>query len=274
MELLFKRLQKTNIAFHLNLNDKEVVKTINNAVGIACRDVGNFASDDMYYFLSNTWKLLPEFNVVMRHTPVFRISNFHLALQNLLGFFTNLNTDLIFPTFRGFPKVAIVDGLNLKVRENFDVAITYMRCKILAVSVVAALAELTGGDVPVTMFLGEMLQQGNLSLNINDFVSSIEPEKGVELNYLVYEILRDGQEIGSLSDLKRAPMASYIYGAIGNEGIYHSQEFAVHPMDKDNARKLLASLPKAVVRKIGLGCAELAPTRRRALKELVQVYTN
>ena len=274
IEHLFDRVLATNASFDLGLTEEEVETIIHDAVGLANSDVGNFQTPDQAFFLSNTWKLLPESNIDLRHTNVFRISNFTLALKKMLGFFSHLDTDLIFLTFRGMPNKEDLSDLRFRARKNLDIAKRYMDCKLLSISVLGAMAELTGGDTPVAMFMGDLPELGYVSPSADDYIPKIEPKNELKLNRLVHDILRDGRADETSFDLKHSPIAAYIYGLVGDIGVDRSLEYAVYPMDAENARKLLSSLPGECVKQIGLACAEIAVTRSKALKVLVQEYNN
>mmetsp|Transcript_63286 Transcript_63286/g.187092 ORF Transcript_63286/g.187092 Transcript_63286/m.187092 type:complete len:395 (-) Transcript_63286:253-1437(-) len=169
-QLLFERMQSTRDSFDLDLPDDRLVVATQRAVAMANRDVGNFSTEDPAHFLSNTWILLPESNITLRHTLVFRISNFTLALKKMEGFFSFLDPSVVYVSFRGSPSDETLNDLTERARQNLGVALKYMRCKLLGISVLAALAELTGGDAPVAMFLGDLPEPGYVSPSIEDFI--------------------------------------------------------------------------------------------------------
>lgn len=181
--LLHERLTSTNEAYSLNMTPDELVAATKRAVHVANRDVGNFATSDPAHFLSNTWNLLPESNITLRHTSVFRISNFTLALKKMEGFFSYLDPEVIYVSFEGSPTDSERNDMIEQARRNLNIALKYMRCKLLSISVLAALAELTGGDAPVAMFLGDLPEPGYVSPSIEDVIvppSFQEAKKAME----------------------------------------------------------------------------------------------
>lgn len=169
-QILYERLQKVNDSFSLEFTDDDLVRATKRAVDMANRDVGNFATEDPAHFLSNTWNLLPESNITLRHTSAFRISNFTLALKKMEGFFSFLDPNVIYVSFQGSPLDEVRQDMTDRARYNLNVALKYMRCKLLSISVLAALAELTGGDAPVAMFLGDLPEPSYISPSIEDFI--------------------------------------------------------------------------------------------------------
>lgn len=170
-------MQSANDSFSVGLSDDDLVRATKRAVDMANRDVGNFSYEDPAHFLSNTWNLLPESNITLRHTSVFRISNFTVALKKMEGFFSFLDPGVIYISFRGAPSDEKLAAMTDRARINLGVALKYMRCKLLSISVLAALAELTGGDAPVAMFLGDLPEPGYVSPSIEDFIVALPVEE-------------------------------------------------------------------------------------------------
>ncbi len=145
MDALYKRLTKANETFDLQMSEDEVERAVQRAADFANRDLLNFTLANRAIFLSNTWNLLPESNISLRNTRVFRISDFTHALLNMTGFFNSLDANTLFHNFRNDPSDKIVAELTDKARKNIKIASIYMNCKLLAISVLAAFAELSGG---------------------------------------------------------------------------------------------------------------------------------
>jgi len=272
IECLYERMVKVNDTYNLELVDIEIVKSAQMAADLGNRDLGNFATPERAVFLSNTWNLLPESNISLRNTTVFRISNFAKALQKMTGFFENLVPEDLFQSFRDDEYEAIMAKKTEAARQNIHVALNYMNCKRLSIAVVAAIAELTGGDAPLALFLGDLPERHHVSTSIEDLIYCCdrEPNPGVELDRRVFELLNDGRESESNFDIKNSPLAAYIYSLIGTYGIDRCNKFAVHPMDKEKAVGVLTALPRECVATIVAACAEIAITRRDALDKMMK----
>lgn len=277
MQHLYQRLRDANVKHSLNLTEDDVVRAVRRAADLANRDVDNFASADRAHFLSNTWNLLPESNISLRHGRVFRIGDFADALRKMTGFFSGLNPDVIYCNFRNVPTDEAVAELTSKARSNIEAALKYMQCKLLSISVLAALAAKTGGDAPIALFLGDLPEPNRRSPSVEDRIrplssSEERPQDGSNVDAKVYALLRDGRDAASSFDIKNSPLAAYLYGLMGDEGLYDALRHAVHPMDEGGADAMLDSIPRNAVKEIAEACAEIAITRRRALTDIAEKY--
>jgi hypothetical protein len=237
---------------------------------ISNRDLSNFATPERAVFLSTTWNLLPESNICLRNTTVFRISNFATALQKMTGFFEHLDPNSLFVSFRDPDYEKTVVRRTEIAKQNIQVALDYMYCKRLSISVVAAIAELSGGDAPLALFLGDLPERHHVSTSIEDLIHACEPEVGLKLDRRVFQLLNDGRESESNFDIKNSPLAAYIYSLVGADGVDRCMQYAAHPMDKEHAIALLNALPRECVAKIVAACAEIAITRRDTLHKMMQ----
>ncbi len=269
MDELYQRLLMVNEKYDLGMNHAEIEITTVRAADFANRDVYNFALTNRAVFLSNTWNLLPESNINLR-AQVFRISDFALALQKMTGFFSTLKAETIFSSFRNQPSNEVVADLTGKAKENIKIALKYMECKRLSIAVLAAFAELTGGDAPVVMFLGDLPDAHHISPSIEDMIRIKKRKKGVKLDNRVLELLKEGRECESEFDIKKSPCAALLYSEMGDEGLEQSLKHVAHPMDESHAKALLLSLPKCCVKEIGLACCHIAITRSEEIRKIVE----
>ena len=228
---------------------------IRDAAGLANSNARNFSTSKHAHFLYKSWDLLPKCNTALKKNTELHISDFNLALRKMLGFFSHLDPYLIFVSFRGVPDQEEINELKKRERKNLYIASKYMQCNILSILVLAELDELAGGDAPVEIFMGDLPEPGYISANIEEFIKPIEPKKGVKLDALLCAIMRDGIEEETNLDLKHSPLAYFLYGIIGDEGLRKYLTYDLYPTKKENARKLLGSLPKVCVMNIGLECA-------------------
>ena len=266
---LFDRMTLVNTKYDLGMTEEELVKCVQRSVDLGNSDVGNFATTDHSNFLANTWDLLPESNISLRNTIVFRISDFALALKKMADFIEFLDPECLYMSFRD-PEHAILMAEKIEAaRTNLDVVLKYMHCKRLSIAVVAAIAELTGGDAPITLFLGEHY----IATAIEEFVEK-GPDPDLVLNQTVLGLLTERSEANANFDIHNSPLAAYIYAIVGSDGIDQCMKYAVHPMDKENAMGLLQTLPYDCVVNIVELCAENCITRRTAIDDMMIEITN
>lgn len=269
---LFERLKEANITYKMGMSQKELVEATQRAADLANRDVANFAVCDRAAFLSNTWNLLPESNISLRHTQSFRIGDFTLALKKMSGFFTFLKPENIYTSFENKPTAEELADMAERARLNIEVSNIYMHCKLLSISVLYALAELTGGDAPIALFLGDLPTSKSISPAIEDYIALLPPAKGVELDMRVFKLLRDGRDGESQFDIKNSPLAAYLYALMGDKDMEEALKLAVYPMTPDDATKLLDAIPPQAVVKIALSCAEICLTRAKKLEQIAAKY--
>ena len=135
----------------------EIVKCIQRACILSNCDVGNFGTTDRFWFLDNTWSLLPETNESLRNQFVYSVQQFHHAMKKMYDFFGFLQPEVVFHQFRNVPSKDELDRMINECRKNLEFGKTYVAAKLLAMSLVAALAVLTGGDgAPLSLFTGDL----------------------------------------------------------------------------------------------------------------------
>jgi hypothetical protein len=250
----------------------DLVVTVQQAQLLANRDVANFAGD-ISAFLSNTWNLMPETNLKMRQ-KVYRISSFAHSLVKMAGFFNFLDPTTIYHSFEGVPSDEEMASLVSRSTANIAIAKTYMNAKLVSISVLAALAEKTGGDSSLSMWVGDPPRPGILTPKMEHDIEPIpDPSSDVKLDETVFRILRDGRESASSFDIRNSPLAAFLYGLIGDEGLSLSLKYAVYPMTAEDAEQLLQSLPHKAISQIAWACSRVvASTRRHALEQIAIEY--
>jgi len=274
MEHLYTRLEEANKKFKLEMKEKEMVEAIHNAVKVASNDVQNFASTDVYDFLDGTWSLLPEQNENLRTQYCITAMDMQRALNGMYGFFHFfLEPDNVFDEFRGAPSQRVLDWKLELCRRNVAIAKKYVGAKLYAMSVVAAFACLTGGDAPVSLFLGDL--QANKSrfcyTNFDDILPNSTTEQLEECDKVVYHILKNGRKTESQFDTKRSPIAAYLYATIGDERLLEIvRTVKLIPMEEENARLILKAVPIEALEKISNALKHMALSRTRRFEKLMK----
>ena len=263
---LFTRLLKVNQSFELGLSTQELVKAVQSAQELANRDVGNFGTTDRAWFLDNTWRLLPESNSPLRQAGFYMVSEYQGALQKMTGFFSTLEADVIFGSFMDKPEPEGVARMTRRARRNIEVGRQYLRAKLVTMSMLAAIAERTGGDAPVGLFMGDLPGKGHRSERLEDFLPSPKIEAPVDPE--VFELLAEGRKSESDFDLRNSPLSAYLYGILGDEGLDALMTYSMQPINEERADAILAAIPEQARVDILESCAQLALTRAEALRDL------
>ena len=267
---LFARLERANLKFNLGIDQQELTIITQRAVDLGNRDVENFCTTDTPWFLDNTWKLLPESNVPLRRKVTYTVCEYQQALRGMCGFFSNLNYKVVFNSFRGSPTDEQMEEIRRRTRRNIQVATLYVRAKLLSVSLLAALAELTGGDAPMALFVGDMPGRDHYTDRLDDFIPvDNERRDSIVLDDEVYDILETGRKSHAKFDLANSPLAAYLYGLLGDSGVEAAlKNVDACPMGTEKALQLLKSMPPDAVEVVMKNCAKIAVTRAEELEAL------
>lgn len=273
MERLYQRMTQVNTKFQLDMADDELVKAVQRAALVANEDLANFGSDDPCWFLDSTWSLLPESNEALRQQYLYSVYEFQLAVYKMHGFFGFIKPDIIFSSFRNVPDQDSMEERLRNARHNIDLGRKYVAAKLLSTSLLAAFAELTGGDAPISLFTGDLPSRHRISRRLED---ELPPPLHLEFcDYEVYELLSKGRRSETSFDIKQSPLAAFLYSALGNEGLMDVlSRVKVHPMTAESAELLLQSLPPEALQPVAENMAKVTLSRSEAILAIARRLGN
>jgi hypothetical protein len=288
MDQLYENMMVARTRFGLQMSDDRVVASVQRACLLSNSDVGNFGTTDRFWFLDNTWRLLPETNESLRDEYVYSVQQFHKALSNMYGFFGFLQPEVVFHEFRGIPPPQEMFRLTEECRNNLKFGKTYVGAKLLAMSLVAAFAILSGGDeAPISLFTGDLRTDERVLVSDNNNNDNMNPgatnfmlhsrqlPQPTEANLakctrLVYEILAVGRRTETSFDTKRSPWAAYLYAHMGDQDLSRVlQEQILFPMNEVRAWALLRALPRECVEVIADDMCDIALSRAELIRDIV-----
>jgi hypothetical protein len=265
-EVMEERLAEVSRRYGLNIPAEELVETIKTAVVFANKDIENFAESDSGRFLDNTWKLLPETNAALRLPDVYSIGTYRQALIKMEAFFENLKVETVFSQYRGFPSDEEFKQMTNLAANNIRVATDYLHIKILGVTILEALAKATGGDAPLSLFLGDIPREGVTIKRLEYFLPELDDPAWLEPQAIIYQLLESGRANDVSFDMKNSPLSLFIYKSMTPEQITRfsklSRDFykgTLSPVD------FLNELDPAIVQPIARACSIMVYTRRQAL---------
>ena len=261
-ETLASRLAEADREHALGLGEAGVDAAVRRAVNVANRDVGNFAYEDPAAFLSHTWEILPETNPTLR-MPAYTLGEYRQAMARMEGFFGTLDAERVYRVFRGTPPVEELASLLERSRRNLARGTRYLREKLLSARLLETFANLTGGDAPVSLFMGDLPHEGESdSLRLEHMLPRLDGPNASDVDPDVLRLLEEGRKKESAFDLRHSPLAAYLYARLGDAA-------SDRALAADDGWPLLEALPAAHVIEIATLCQPIAVTRASGLAAIV-----
>jgi hypothetical protein len=267
---LYKNLSLVNESHNLGMTDEHVVTAVQRAVVLSNEDVENFGTSDREWFLDNAWSLLTETNEALRRQYLYSVMEFQFAVFKMNGFFNFLCPTVVFQQFRCVPDNEEIESKISECRRNLEIGRKYVGSKLLSSSTLAAFAVLTGGDVPISLFMGDLPSRHRISVQLEDTLPTPSEKELTKCDMDVYSLLAEGRRSETAFDIKQSPMAAYLYGSLGDDGLLDLLgKIKVYPMTVDAAKQLLSQLPRLAVQKIGSQMAMVAISRADRINEVL-----
>ncbi|MEN9259522.1 MAG: hypothetical protein Q6L60_01035 [Thermostichus sp. HHBFW_bins_43] len=278
LEELEGRVEQLNRELQLRLSSEHIGQILRDAVELANRDVENFASADAGAFLDHTWALLPEMNPRLLEFNLYSVVDYRRVLQRMEQFFLNLDPQRVFRHHRGYPSPETWQAMTEQAAHNLRIGQEYIGVQLLAIGLLEAVALSSGGDGPISLFLGYRASgQGwdgpHQTLWDPQRTGSTCPT--VAHNPIVLELLHQGRSGATGHDLTCSPLAAFLYHHLGAEatrtwhGIVH-QMFA-HQLDPESLLRQFQKSHAQVLEPILSTCAQFAPTRRASLATYLEL---
>ncbi len=270
LEMLAERVAEVSRAVGLAPDAADIDCAVTDAAVLSNRDVSSFAEADPGRFLSTTWMLIEESNAPLAAVGIYSIQEYRSALSRMEKFLASLNPESIFHSFKGVPNADQFEGLRAAARYNIAFASRYLGKKIVSIAVVEALAQVTGGDCPVSMLLGDIRSAYGRPDRAEDFLPPPAADES-RLDAQLLDVLEKGRTKESASDLAVSPLTAYVYRSLGEAGTEAALAQAGKMFAGElPARDFLGGLERGMVRSLTEACAKIAVSRREALLNLAQ----
>jgi len=263
------RLRQAAQTYAIPLGEDEIISSIQGAVVFANTDVENFSEPDPAQFLENTWKLLPETNIALRSGSVYSIREYRFALQKMHGFLVDLDPDTVMHQYKGVPPDDIYQAKVQHTRCNLETAREYLGTKLLATAMLEALAELTGGDAPMSLFMGDIETDIEDMKRMEDYLPAVETPEHIDTNSTVFRLLDSGRSRTDF-DMKNAPLALFLYKVLGPEKVLlYTQHARQMFAGQISAKEFLGLMDPDVTSAVANACASMVLTRSEKLAKYV-----
>ena len=252
LETLYQRLTTLGL---------DAENAVARAVHLANQDVESFQFDDPGTFLAGTWDLLPELNPVLRLSPLVSIKSYRQALERMEKFFAGLQADQLMLSWRGVPSQDELASGRQRIESNLATAAGYLDAKLLAAGLLEALAAVSGGDVPISLFMGVAGAEANDRLEAK--LPPLPPATTVDqLTFL----LEWGRSASTGFDLTNSPLAAWLWRQMSPEVRQTQRQRAGAFFNgQSSADEFLHHWPENLRRQVAQAVAELVPTRRNRL---------
>ncbi len=264
-DLVYERMIEINQRWGFEMSSEEIDAAISTAVEMANCDVDSFAESSPAGFLQNTWKLLPEMNIPLRARNVYTIREYREALQRLEMFFKFVDPETVFHHYKGVPTEDVFQGMVTRARHNIGVGQVYLRYKLLTQAILESLAEESGGDAPLSLFMGDIPEESKTE-RLEDYLPRVEDPPWLNLNPALYELLAVGRQDQPGFDLNISPLTLFVYRTLPPDEIERASALA-HEVFAGSLSHwdFLHRLNPEVVRPIARASAKMVVTRAKDL---------
>jgi len=261
------RLRSINQRLNFGMTDQEIQDAIRLALRVANKDVSGFAEQNVAIFLSNTWRLLPEMNVPLRAGNVYTIREYREALQNMDAFFSLLDPQRVFHQYGGEPEQQEFKRMVERARRNIETARRYLHVKLLAQALLEALAMESGGDAPLSLFMGDASADASAP-RLEKHLPAIDNPSWVEPNSEFYHLLASGRTDNPGFDLNTSPLSLFIYKSLSPDEFKHAFDAAQEMfVGRISPAEFLRQLNPQVVSAVAQASAAMATTRSQSLQK-------
>jgi len=267
-DILENRLKHINEKYFYCMEEADIIEALQLAVKFSNKDVESFSEKSAGRFLDNTWKLLPETNVALRSAEIYSIREYRQALFKMDLFFSSLNPENVFNQYHGVPSNRKYQQMVRQAHDNVLTARDYLRIKLLSAAILEALAEITGGDAPLSLFSEDLQSDSKQSLQYQDFLQEpIEPAP-IDNTSILYKLFYEGRPAETAFDMKTSPLALFLYMTLKRLEINRLVELAQKMFDNElHPYQFLREINPPVLAAITAACAQMVITRREKLHE-------
>lgn len=247
--------------------EKHLMEVMLDAIKIANRDVSGFAEPNPGKFLSATWQLIEESNAPLAAVGVYTLYDYRGALSRMEKFLGSVNPESIFHHYAHFPDDEEFTKMNEAARKNLAFACNYLGAKLTSIAVIEALALETGGNCPVSMFLGDISSTYGKPDRVENFLPPADLHFDIDQKLLL--VLENGRAQESSNDLTVSPLTAFMYRCMGHKGTFAALEQSKRMFANElSALDFLKELDRNMIAAIISACEHIAISRRDDLRRL------
>jgi hypothetical protein len=267
LEVLYKRLHSCNQLYGTEFSEQQISETVQQAADFHNRSFGNMASKDLAEFVDHTWRLLPEQHESLRQHALYTLTDYYKAIQSMAQLTKTFEPSSVFVSYKGVPSDKELERFHTRLESNSSIAQHYIQARLFSVAVVSALACLTGGDhAPKSFFFGDLPSFHRQSTVLGDGLIQEKDDEEESNDNQVYYLLLTGDRLSEYGfDARKAPLAAFLYRALGLEAIMRALTQCEVPMTDESSWTLLRGLPRVVIEQVGNEVARVALSRKQSI---------
>jgi hypothetical protein len=179
----------------------------------------------------------------------------------------------VFVSYRGVPEAKILQGFESRLRKNLERGAVYLKMKIVGIALLEGLAQLTGGDTLVAMFMGQVRFGEEYGERLEDYLTSSQgaaPGESAPDSSPVYQLLAQGRAAASRFDMPNSPLSAFMHDRLGEAGLLalypHAESMVAGEI---TPKTFLRHVRKDVLCDIVKACQQIAWTRAERLEEVL-----
>lgn len=275
-EHLLRRIKQEKLVRKIVNRSTDSEDLLKTTIEVSNRDLQGFYSQDSAKFISNTWDLVLESNPIFRN-PLYTVKQYRSAIQKVERFHSSLTPERIFSSYDlKDSSISVAEQKQMADRLtwtwlNLDIENLYLRIQLVTHAILEALTELSGGDAPLTLLLGESPTELNSETKapIELYLNYSLPENNDGVRCVVHDLLRFGKADVSGVVFMRSPLASFIYERL-REKQFEAILFASKQMSEGeiSPKTLLKLVPKPLLENIIDAISAISWTRKAILDSL------
>jgi len=248
------------------LTEDEIESAVKKAVLFANKDIESFAEPDPAHFLDNTWKLLPETNPYHLVRDLYTIRSYRQALWQMHEFLCHLEPDDVFSQYHGVPPDVEFSRIVGFAHINLGLGCEYLKIRIVAISLLEALAEMSGGDASMMLFLAELPAKNGRRLRFDQYLPRLDPPSWVDPGAAIYRLLSKSRDSDWGYDPVSSPLSLYVYMSLPPAELSSSFGWARRMFAGEiTADEFLRRIDQGVVSTVATASAEIVLIRRDQL---------
>jgi hypothetical protein len=144
---------------------------------------------------------------------------------------------------------------------------------LTSIAIIEALAQITGVNCPVSMFLGDIRSSSGYPDRVENFLPSVKTS--VDVNPGLLKALEEGRAKKSSKDLTESPLTAFVYRCLGHKGtLFALQQSKLMFAGELQAFDFLKGLDRDMINATINACAQIAISRREALISFQKMLRN